>query len=58
MFELEPNYNPSGVCEPEVLTGVSLANKAARQSQGKGMQGLSGTLKEKWKGKDFLSHKS
>lgn len=55
---MEPNYNPSGVCEPEVLTGVSLANKAARQSQGKGMRGLSGTLKEKEKGKDFLSHKS
>lgn len=55
---MEPNYSPSGVCESEVLTGMSPANKAAPQSQGKGMRGLSVALNDKWKGKDFLLHKS
>lgn len=48
---MEPNRSPSGVSESEVLTGVSPANRAARQSQGEGMQGLSEALREKQRGK-------
>lgn len=57
-FKAEPNYSPSCVCESGVLTGMIMANKAVRQSQGEGMRGLSEALKEKERGKISLHTKA
>lgn len=50
---MELNYSLSGVCESEVLTGVSPANKAARQNQGEGMQGAFRHTERKVEGEGF-----
>lgn len=50
---MEQNYSLSGVCESEVLTGVSPANKAARQSQGEGMRGAFRRTERKVEGERF-----
>lgn len=52
-LEVEPNCSPSCVYESEVLTGPSLANKAARHSHSRGMRVLSDAVKEEESGKRF-----
>lgn len=52
-LEVEPNCSPSCVFESEVLTGASLANKAARHSHSRGMWVLSDAVKEEEGGKRF-----
>lgn len=52
-LEVEPNCCPSCVFESEVLTGASLANKAARHSHGRGMRVLSDAVKDEESGKRF-----
>lgn len=48
---VEPNCSPSCVFESEVLTGASLASKAARHSHSRGMRVLLDAVKEEESGK-------